>query len=143
MKTYLFFLSFFFGCLGDQQTEPGNNDSGSSGEETDSDTESDSDDEDDEEAIEPAQEQDEEVIFVKKQEAVVDEDFDVEFSKMMGESFQEAQKREGIKGQAMDVGIPMHLLGGPDKRAPPKEDQSKVTFSLLLKRGNKQQVWEL
>ena len=83
------------------------------------------------------------MILKKAGEADVagDEDFEKEFSRMMGDSLIEAQKRETTtKGPVMDVGIPMHLLGGNDKRAPPKQDTSNVTFSLLLKKGNKQQV---
>jgi len=142
---FFFFFSFFlFLFLFLQNDDAARNSGSSEGESGSDDSDSESDEDEDDEATEPDNEQEEDVVVLKKAgeaEVVVDEDFEKEFSRMMGESLVEAQKREtSTKGPAMDVGIPMHLLGSNDKRAPPKQDTSNVTFSLLLKKGNKQQV---
>ena len=64
-----------------------------------------------------------------------EEEFEREFSKMMTESI-ESRKYER-KPAMLDVAIPMHLKRGNDKTL---DTDSSVAFTLLTKKGNKQQV---
>ncbi|CAG8561233.1 3829_t:CDS:10, partial [Paraglomus brasilianum] len=64
-----------------------------------------------------------------------EEEFEREFSKMMTESI-ESRKYER-KPAMLDVAIPMHLKRGNDKTL---DTDSSVAFTLLTKKGNKQQL---
>ncbi|RKP10363.1 ARM repeat-containing protein, partial [Thamnocephalis sphaerospora] len=85
------------------------------------------------------------VVLNRHDEASVeiDEEFEKEYSMMMLESL-ESRKFER-KAATLDVAIPMHLrenLANSESEVPERGDTSgkNVTFTLLLKRGNKQQT---
>jgi len=127
--------------------------SGSDLSEDSEDTES--EEEEEEEGSSGNEEEPEDVVVLKNiervnQKTAEDEEFEREFSKMMGESLVEAQKRESTtKIGIVDVGIPMHLISNQSSNNDNERKKEKnidqnapqsVSFSLLIKRGNKQQV---
>ncbi|KAF7727252.1 hypothetical protein EC973_007865 [Apophysomyces ossiformis] len=88
----------------------------------------------------------EDVVVLKKREEQVsreeEDEFEREFSKMMSESI-ESRKYEK-KAAVLDVPIPMNLRGTQDRRTAAQEkdkvDTGKMAFTLLTKRGNRQQT---
>jgi len=87
--------------------------------------------------------EDEDVVMLRKREEQLEEDeeFEKEFSRMMSESV-ESRKFEK-KSAMLDVPIPMHLRGGQDRRttaATNEQANGKMSFTLLTKKGNRQQV---
>ncbi|KAI9597993.1 armadillo-type protein [Syncephalis fuscata] len=122
-------------------------------EEDDEDEEEEEDEDEDEEELPPADNDehgtfvdpdDDNVVVVlgRKDETSIDEEFEKEFSLMMAESL-ESRKFERKAG-TLDVAIPMHLRGSNhepltvDTVTP--SDGQHVSFTLLLKRGNRQQT---
>jgi regulator of nonsense transcripts 2 len=91
--------------------------------------------------------EDEDVVMLKKKDELAqeeDEEFEKEFSKMMSESV-ESRKFEK-KSAMLDVPIPMHLRGGQDRRTTatnPDPTNGKMSFTLLTKKGNRQQVKQM
>ncbi|KAI9031872.1 armadillo-type protein [Phycomyces nitens] len=89
---------------------------------------------------------DEDVVVLKHKEEPIstedDDEFEREFSKMMSESI-ESRKFEK-KSVILDVPIPMNLRGAQDRRTAAQsrvnEDDSHMSFTLLTKKGNRQQV---
>ncbi|XP_025107630.1 regulator of nonsense transcripts 2-like [Pomacea canaliculata] len=89
-----------------------------------------------------------------------DEDFLAAFDKMMAENIQ-MRTQESLKVPQLDIAVPMHLrgknkksvgvtcplsLGGPAPApapAPAKEEENTVSFVLMTRRGNKQQLTNL
>ncbi|KAG0174672.1 hypothetical protein DFQ30_003435 [Apophysomyces sp. BC1015] len=88
----------------------------------------------------------EDVVVLKNREEQVsreeEDEFEREFSKMMSESI-ESRKYEK-KSAVLDVPIPMNLRGAQDRRTAAQEkdrvDTGKMAFTLLTKRGNRQQT---
>ncbi|CAG8474585.1 970_t:CDS:10 [Diversispora eburnea] len=90
------------------------------------------------EEIDKGDEDDELIVHTNRQDKITlkeDEEFEREFSKMMSESM-ESRKYER-KPAILDVAIPMHLKGMD--RTTGHVDGS-VAFTLLTKKGNKQQM---
>ncbi|KAL1915546.1 uncharacterized protein VTP21DRAFT_6670 [Calcarisporiella thermophila] len=84
--------------------------------------------------------QDEDVVVLKNQEEriqEVDAQFDLEFSKLMAESLE--SRRHERKMATLDVPIPMRLQDRGKVQLPDQES-GRVTFTLLTKKGNKQQA---
>ncbi|KAI9361822.1 armadillo-type protein, partial [Pilaira anomala] len=91
------------------------------------------------------EEEDDVVVLNNKKEELSREDeeaFEREFSKMMSESI-ESRKFEK-KAAMLDVPIPMNLRGAQDRRTlaqgTNKVDTGKMAFTLLTKKGNRQQT---
>ncbi|KAJ3214866.1 hypothetical protein HDU67_001131 [Dinochytrium kinnereticum] len=84
------------------------------------------------------EEEEEEAILLKKEKAaeVVDEDFEREFSEMVVQSL-ESRKNER-KAATFDVAIP-----GRVRVENAEVDNGEVIFSLLTKKGNRQQVKQI
>ncbi|KAG2176994.1 hypothetical protein INT43_007648 [Umbelopsis isabellina] len=105
------------------------------------------DEEEDEPMNQDMDDDDEDVVMLKKKDELAqeeDEEFEKEFSKMMSESV-ESRKFEK-KSAMLDVPIPMHLRGGQDRRttaANPDPTNGKMSFTLLTKKGNRQQVKQM
>ncbi|KAG2202111.1 hypothetical protein INT47_008083 [Mucor saturninus] len=88
--------------------------------------------------------EDEDVVVLKNKKDELsredEEDFEREFSKMMSDSI-ESRKFEK-KAAMLDVPIPMNLRGAQDRRtlATNKPEAGKMAFTLLTKKGNRQQT---
>jgi regulator of nonsense transcripts 2 len=87
--------------------------------------------------------EEDEQIYVARQEEERDPEaeaeFDREFEKMMAESYE--SRRFERKG-AVDIPLPMKRSGreaGPPN-AEPSQEPNTMAFSLMTKKGNKQQV---
>lgn len=87
--------------------------------------------------------EEDEQIYVARQEEERDPEaeaeFDREFEKMMSESYE--SRRFERKG-AVDIPLPMKRSGkeaGPPN-AEPSQEPNTMAFSLMTKKGNKQQV---
>ncbi|EIE89727.1 hypothetical protein RO3G_14438 [Rhizopus delemar RA 99-880] len=132
----------------DRMEESGEgSDSSSAEEEEEEANQLDDDEEDSQDESENAVEGDEEdvVVLKKKQEEISredEEDFEREFNKMMTDSI-ESRKFEK-KAAMLDVPIPMNLRGSQDRRTIARENNKpetgKMAFTLLTKKGNRQQT---
>ncbi|KAK7102854.1 regulator of nonsense transcripts 2-like [Littorina saxatilis] len=84
-----------------------------------------------------------------------DNDFMTAFDKMMAENIQN-RTQESLKVPQLDIAVPMHLrgknkksvacptsLGGPVQPPSPVKEENTVSFVLMTKRGNKQQLTNL
>ncbi|KAG1175001.1 hypothetical protein G6F70_000728 [Rhizopus microsporus] len=94
----------------------------------------------------PAETDEDDVVVLKKKQEQIsredEEDFEREFNKMMTDSI-ESRKFEK-KTAMLDVPIPMNLRGSLDRRTAVRENEKpetgKMAFTLLTKKGNRQQT---
>ncbi|KAH8889791.1 ARM repeat-containing protein [Thozetella sp. PMI_491] len=86
-------------------------------------------------------EEEEEAIVVTRQEEEIDPeyeaDFEREYAKMMAESL---ETRKFERKQQFDLALPMRSKARENPEAAEVEDTGTMAFSLLTKRGNRQQV---
>merc|ERR1712048_563085 len=84
------------------------------------------------------------------QQCEEDDDFKLQFDKMVGDSFQ-SRTMEQSKAPNVDIAIPMHLRGKNRKRNDSENDGTDLTtenpddvnFVLMLKKNNKPVLREL